>query len=157
MTELSHTYIRLTGGVAKMKVAYNACFGGFGLSHLALVEYAKRKGFVLTAYSQTKYKHSSGENEYAKDDDPSGMFIYYATKDLGDVISEIPDGLGYYKDFDGSDSRCDDDLIDIIEALGDKANNMFSNLKIKEIPDGVEFEITEYDGNEDVVPPRMTW
>ena len=31
-----------------MKIAYNACFGGFGLSPLAETEYAKRKGIDLT-------------------------------------------------------------------------------------------------------------
>lgn len=33
-----------------MKVAYNACFGGFGLSPLGLTEFAKRKGIDLFWY-----------------------------------------------------------------------------------------------------------
>jgi hypothetical protein len=30
-----------------MKVVINTCFGGFGLSEKAMVEYAKRKGITL--------------------------------------------------------------------------------------------------------------
>tara|TARA_R110000851_G_C13085040_1_gene566206 strand:+ start:493 stop:915 length:423 start_codon:yes stop_codon:yes gene_type:complete len=140
-----------------MKVAYNNCFGGFSLSHLATVEYAKRKGITLTAYEQTKYRHEGGVEEYVRVIHPSRICTHYLTEDLGDVISELPNDLSYYESFYGEDTRCDKDLINIIEVWGKEANGICADLVIEEIPDGVDFEITEYDGNESVVPPRMSW
>ena len=140
-----------------MKVAYNNCFGGFGLSHEATIEYAKIKGITLTAYNQTKYKHSGGVDEYAKTSNPTGMFVSYLTKDIGSTVDELPEDLYYYKSFHDDESRCDLDLIEIIERLGDKANGICASLAIEEIPDGASFEIIEYDGNESVVPPRQSW
>ena len=49
------------------------------------------------------------------------------------------------------------DLIAVIEELGDVANGFCAKLAIQEIPDGAEYEITEYDGFEGVEPPRQSW
>ena len=107
-----------------MKVAYNNCYGGFGLSELAMTELAKLKDIDLTGM---KYTYSS-----------------FANKD-------------YTKTFDCPTDRADKDLISVIESLGEKANGMCADLQIEEIPDGASFEITEYDGNESVEPPRQSW
>lgn len=141
-----------------MKVAYNACFGGFSLSAKASTEYAKRKGITLTFYKQTKYKHSGGCDEYIKVDSAieNSLFLNASTKDLGDVTNEIPREFYYYKSFD-DDDRADKDLISIIEDMGKEANGSCSDLQIAEIPDGSNYEIDEYDGNESVVPPRQSW
>jgi len=142
-----------------MKVAYNNCFGGFSLSTLATTEFAKKKGIDLTWYEQTGYKHE-GNEEYKKIEGASeknGMGVFSLTKDHGDVINEVPNDDYYYPDFYKDDSRADPDLIEVIERLGEKADGFCASLAIKEIPDNSEFEITEYDGNEDVVPPRMSW
>jgi len=53
--------------------------------------------------------------------------------------------------------RHDADLVAVVEQLGNLASGSFSRLKIEEIPDGVEYEIGEYDGFEEVLPPRMKW
>jgi len=94
-----------------MKVVYNACHGGFGLSDLALQLLSERKG---------EYIH-----------------CYY------DFMDKTP--------------RHDADLVAVVEQLGNLASDSSSSLKIKEIPDGVEYEIDEYDGVEEVLPPRMKW
>ena len=107
-----------------MKVAYNGCYGGFGLSELAMIELARLKGVDLTGM---KYNYS-----------------LFANKE-------------YTKTFDCPNDRADKDLISVIESLGDKANGMCADLRIEEIPDGASFEITEYDGNESVEPPRQSW
>ena len=107
-----------------MKVAYNACYGGFGLSEAALIMLAELKGFDLAGLD---HRYSC----FANDD--------------------------YSVSFSAPEDRADEDLIKVIETLGKKANGSCSKLAIKEIPEGAPYEVTEYDGYEDVEPPRMCW
>jgi len=144
-----------------MKVAYNACYGGFSLSPIAETEYQKLKGVTLTWYKGNgSYPYASFtrvediENINARD---SIFDLKASRKDLGETIDKIPKDCYYYESWHGGEKRSDVDLIDVIERLGDRANGSCAKLAIKEIPDGAEFEITEYDGNEDVEPPRMSW
>lgn len=142
-----------------MKVAYNGCFGGFGLSNAALTEFAKKKGLTLTWYKRVGYSHEGKELYRRVVGIPAGdgFRMHPLTKDAGEEITELPNDDFYCQDFCGNESRCDKDLIDVIESMGDEANGMCASLCIAEIPDGVDFEITEYDGSESVVPPRQVW
>ena len=53
--------------------------------------------------------------------------------------------------------RNDPILVEIVEELGESANTRFSELKVVEIPDDVEWEIEEYDGNEWIAEKHRTW
>ena len=142
-----------------MKVAYNSCFGGFGLSPLAETEYQKKKGLTLTWYEGLgDYPHQSYKRVHDLSKASKHAFSMNASnKDLGETISKIPEDNFYYKSWYGDDNRSDPDLIEVIERLGERANGFCAELSIAEIPDGSEFEITEYDGNESVEPPRKSW
>ncbi len=48
-------------------------------------------------------------------------------------------------------------LVTAVELLGDAANGAHAKLKIVEIPDGVEWQIEEYDGNEWVAEKHRRW
>ena len=48
-------------------------------------------------------------------------------------------------------------LVQIVEQLGEAANGRFSELKVVEIPDDVEWGIEEYDGNEWIAEKHRTW
>jgi len=54
-------------------------------------------------------------------------------------------------------SRDDPVLIEVIEELGDAANGDHAELAIVEIPDDVEWEISEYDGSEHVAEKHRVW
>ena len=54
-------------------------------------------------------------------------------------------------------SRDDSNLVKVVEELGKKANGDSSKLKIAEIPDGIEWEIEEYDGIEWISEKHRTW
>lgn len=54
-------------------------------------------------------------------------------------------------------NRSDPALIQAVEELGDAANGDYAELKIVEIPDGVEYTIEEYDGLEHVAEKHRTW
>ena len=53
--------------------------------------------------------------------------------------------------------RTDPILIQVVETLGAEANGRFAKLRIIEIPDDIEWEITEYDGMESVEEVHRKW
>ena len=53
--------------------------------------------------------------------------------------------------------RTDPILIQVVEALGAEADGRFAKLRIIEIPDDIEWEITEYDGIESVEEVHRKW
>ena len=81
-----------------MKVVYNNCFGGFGLSPIALTEFAKKKGVSLFWYKQTGYQHEGNERYIKLESVPSsgGFDLFSCTKDLGEEIKAIDSDFHYY-------------------------------------------------------------
>lgn len=63
-----------------MKVVINTCFGGFGLSYEAAKLYAKKKGFELFYYRQTKYHHRDNKEEYTRIDEKPDSFCFALKK-----------------------------------------------------------------------------
>lgn len=61
--------------------------------------------------------------------------------------------LEYYYDIE----RNDPILVHVVETLGNEANDRFAKLRIVEIPDDIEWEITEYDGSESVEEVHRKW
>jgi hypothetical protein len=47
--------------------------------------------------------------------------------------------------------------VQIVEELGQKADSIYSELGIVEVPDEVEWQIDEYDGAEWVAEKHRTW
>ncbi len=74
-----------------------------------------------------------------------------------EALREYNVRVGTNLSWDTSISRNDPLLIEIVERLGKAANGEFAELKIVEIPDGVDWEIEEYDGNEWVSEVHRTW
>lgn len=48
-------------------------------------------------------------------------------------------------------------LVEIVEQLGEAADGRFAELKVVEIPDDVQWQIEEYDGNEWVAEKHRKW
>jgi len=111
------------------KIVINNHYGGFGLSDDAMVLYAKLKDLVLVA----------NKDQY-------GFTHYY--------VDEVDDNK-YLSDRDIA--RDDVALVQVVEQLGDAASGRYADLKVVEIPDGVEWQISEYDGNEWVAEKHRTW
>jgi hypothetical protein len=53
--------------------------------------------------------------------------------------------------------RDDEHLIAVVELMGRAADGGYAELKIIEIPDGVNWYVEEYDGRERVAERRRTW
>jgi hypothetical protein len=64
---------------------------------------------------------------------------------------------GYSEKYGSEYSRTDPTLIKAVEVLKEEANSRFSNLKIIEIPDGIDWEITDNDGLETVHEKHRMW
>jgi len=62
-------------------------------------------------------------------------------------------GLGQY---DGV-PRDSPELVALVESMGTLVNGPYADLRVIEIPDGVEWEIEEYDGIEWVAETHRTW
>ncbi len=120
-----------------MKVAINTCFGGFSLSDAAFEKLLERMGI---------------EFEVVTNDGHSGLLTHYYRKGM------VGKNDAYLSQYDFNRDRSDADLIAVIEEMGAAAaSGKYAEIKIVEIPDGVEFEIDEYDGVEHVAEKHRTW
>ena len=119
------------------RVVINACFGGFGLSETAFQKLLTRKGIEFEIDPDNKYSSL-------------GIVHYYKKGMLG-----VNDAYLSVRDF--TEDRADADLIAIVEEMGSDANGRYSDLRIVTVPDDVEWEIAEYDGNEHVAEKHRTW
>lgn len=130
-----------------MKVAYNACFGGFSLSHAGIMRYAKIKGIELYAFVDQRDKDNNlklqNKPRPAQGNESNTAFIvYYCTS------PEYSDET-YFHDRDID--RTDPALIQTIEELGKAANGSCAELAIDDVPAGALYRIDEYDGRETVM------
>ena len=107
------------------KIVYNACFGGFGLSHKAIMRYGELANLNLL---------------YVQGDHDWNSYYY---KD------GIQDDDHYFSDRDIS--RTDPFLVQVVEELGKEADDRYSELAIRELEPGTRYRIDEYDGNESVI------
>ena len=139
-----------------MKLVINKCYGGFGLSDKAIEMIMKRKGLGCYRYKQTKYSFESGINEYIRCEefDENTLFTYYQTEDLGEKVNNLPSETCWYY---GNLERNDEDLIAVVEELGEEADGRFANLRIVDIPDDIEWELEYYDGVETVHELHRSW
>ncbi len=69
-------------------------------------------------------------------------------------VCERTDG-GYFDD--SRIDRNDHHLIAVVEKLGAKANGLCSKLKIVEVPDDVDWDITNFDGMESIHEYHRSW
>jgi hypothetical protein len=114
------------------KVVINSCFGGFGLSHDAIMRYAELKGLNMIVVEEKR---------------TFSDYTYY--------LNEISDDNYWYPGC--ALGRSDPALVQVVEELGELASGRFAELKVVEIPDGVEWHIVEYDGMEHIAEAHRTW
>lgn len=161
-----------------MKIVINRCFGGFGLSPLAIKRLAELNG--RECYFFTNRDPESGEinlrQHFPTSIDEIGTSLFFSAFDIPNPDEAIPDLGGsawarmtseekaahnalYSKHSLNSrpEDRADPKLIQVIEELGKAANGRCSDIAIVEIPDGVSWEIDEYDGNETIDEVHRSW
>ena len=116
-----------------MKVVINTDFGGFGLSSEAMER-------VLDLKRITYYKETDKYNN---------VHFYTKAQNANEVDNQ------YICEYDLE--RDDPALIQAVEEFKEKANGRYSDLKVVEIPDDVDWVIHEYDGREHIAEKHRTW
>ncbi len=59
--------------------------------------------------------------------------------------------LGHNQDwYEGDIDRTNKDLVRVVEELGKEANDSYARLEIVEIPDDIDYYISDYDGIETI-------
>ena len=139
------------------EIVINRRFGGFGLSHKAVMRYAKLKGIKLYPYLDEITKKvwiKYHKDKISIDKIAEGNFgiIHYSTKK---PTSERLVNANYFSERDIK--RDDQILIKVVREMGKKANGKYANLKVVKIPDGINYEIDEYDGIESIHEVHNTW
>jgi len=77
------------------------------------------------------------------------------SKEAYDYLGLEWDNYGYK--YDNQNERSNIKLIECIEELGEKANGLYANIKIIEIPDNIKYYIDNYDGKETIRKEYDTW
>ena len=142
-----------------MKVVINSCYGGFGLSKEACQRYWELKGQQVWIEDDTKFK-SMGlftvwllppeERLTSKEGEDFYMMSMEERKEYNQKYSEQ---TWYYRDIE----RHDPLLVQVVEELGDASGGRCADLRVVEIPDGVDYIVEEYDGMEHIAEAHRTW
>jgi hypothetical protein len=153
-----------------MKVVINKCYGGFGLSPKATKMFTELNGkkcyFFKSTYigKKPEYKQIT-----MKEAEKGIMWFAFSVPNPWDYLpSEHRDPDGTFTSYNATCDkikiegaydilRNDKNLVQVVEKLGKKANGHFSNLKVVEIPDGTEWEIDDYDGQETINEKHQSW
>lgn len=145
-----------------MKVVINTCFGGFGLSNEATQwlwdQGVKDIGTPAKEYfggPGSKYYEVNGDNDHWQDSLQKALERWRSGENRFGAQFTPDEQFCLY--IDHNFPRTHPKLIECIEKFGEAANGSHAELKIIEIPDGTEYEIDEYDGNEHIAEVHRTW
>lgn len=132
-----------------MKVVINTCFGGFGLSDEA---YEKLIEWGIPVRKYIEQKQDPITKLYLPEHANNGKVIFDNTLDDDPNLAS-----GRYWETWLGDDRTHPLLVRVVEELGAKANGMYADLKVVEVPINIKWHIEEYDGAEHVAENHRTW
>lgn len=158
-----------------MKIVINDCYGGFSLSPKAvrrLAELDGRECYFFSGIAPDGSRQYDKNFPIAEEKITSMFWSAYDIPNPDEVIGKSFIGEdGTYKVYNALNNkysltcrpteRTDPKLIQVVEELGPDrktgASGSCAELIVVEIPDGIEWEITEYDGIETVEEVHRSW
>jgi hypothetical protein len=148
-----------------VKVVINACFGGFGLSAAGVIKFNELKGRTVAFFESVKGRNYDTRgyvrvpNDEAAAANPRQLGFIYTLLGVPDDVNDLSlkafEKFEYFSDHDIE--RHDPDLVKVVEELGDRADGTCAKLRVVDVPDGIEYEVEEYDGNEHIAERHRTW
>lgn len=156
MENKEHIIIRHLRGI--QKIVINKRHGGFGLSQAGVQRYLELKGIGWWAEPNERFKLLG----------PT-YWLVAADKRVSEPTAEQWHAMSLQERqrhntlysqqvFNDRDLDRDDPiLVQVVQELGDAASGSHAELKIVEIPAGVEWQIEEYDGLEWIAEKHRTW
>lgn len=159
-----------------MKVVINTCFGGFSLSRAAVKRLAELQGRPCYFFENARLNGAIQLSRYVPSENPPEdhrdmLFFAFDIPNPNEVLRDdttwhnMSDAekresgsiYGRHSLSNRPENRADPLLVQVIEELGKEANGACAELKVVEIPDGVDYEIDEYDGLEHIAEKHRTW
>jgi hypothetical protein len=142
------------------KIVINDCYGGFGLSHEAVMRYLELAGEDVWPEEPEKFANLIGPTYWlvapdtprvpAQPDDWHSMTLQERAAHNAAYACQVftPREI----------ARDDPYLVQVVEELGSKAvSGSHASLKVITIPADVEWQIEEYDGAEWIAEKHRTW
>lgn len=117
------------------KIVVNRCYGGFGLSHEAMLRICELKQMSVFFHKE------------------DGYYLYYTAP--YEHLSEDDRAKVYLSEY--SFERDDKELVQTVEELGEISHGSLSFLEVIEIPNDVEWLIQEHGGYETIAEKHRTW
>jgi hypothetical protein len=140
------------------KIVINRCYGGFGLSHEAVLAYLDKCGTPLWTEATEKFSTLIPFNYYLV---PPEQRIEGSPDNWHEMtLAERAAHNAAYSETVFTDrdvARDDPYLVAVVEELGDAASGRHANLKVVDVPDDVNWYIEDYDGLEWVAERHRTW
>jgi len=138
-----------------MKIVINVCFGGFGISDAGYEQLIK---WGVPVRKHIPEKCDPKNHRYLPEPANDGEVIF--DRSLNDNTQANRDTqrlCGRYWEKWLSDNRTHPMLVRLVEEIGNKVNGIYAKLKVIEIPDDIDWEINEYDGNESIEEKHRSW
>lgn len=149
------------------RIVINTCFGGFSLSREAVKRLAELQGrpcyFFELDFKTGTYQSPPDVNGmmWTAFDIPNPNEVLINTSNWSSIPMEERKRANELYEAHRIDQKSDDRsnplLIKVVDELGERANGACAQLNIVEIPDGIEWEIDNYDGNESINEKHRSW
>lgn len=156
------------------EIVINVCFGGFSLSPRAVKRMAELQGrecyFFTTDFAEKATRYQPADPDALRPSifltafdipNPNEVLVGSNTENWHAMSTEERQAAnelyGRHCITSRPDDRADPLLVQVVKELGEEANGSHAKLRVVEVPDGVEWEIDEYDGNEHVAEKHRTW
>ena len=142
-----------------MKVVINRCFGGFSLSKEGVARYCELAGLPCFIEDDPRFPSMGlftcwllpeAERLESKEGEAFYALSMEERKAYNEAYSEQ---TLYCRDIERNDPY----LVQLVEENSELYSGRCAELAVVEIPDGVNYEIEEYDGREHVAETHRTW
>ncbi len=137
-----------------MKVVINACFGGFSLSEAA---YEKLIEWGVPVRTYVPQERDPDTGRYLPQPANDGEVLFDHDAGTSSMAASMRALTGRYWETWLNTARTHPLLVRVVEELGAAANGRCAELAVVEIPDGVDYTIEEYDGQEHIAETHRTW